>query len=165
MEKRKGRERRDFIGERGWRAVTNGGCKAMSPLPTPSPNRKERRKRGRESEGDRMLRELLTPWPTDCFLQYRMTNVARPFVRPSVALPVHMIIGAEGVTASAAEYRQDYRVATPKSLLQRRERGPSVGSFVRNIEFQCGGSPTNLGGGGVAILVGQGLIHVGRSIW
>ena len=69
-----------------------------------------------------MLRELLTPRPTECFLQYRMTNVAR---RPSAAStmlaglrsPVHMIIGAEGVTASAAEYRQDYRVATPKSLL------------------------------------------------
>ena len=39
-------ERGDFIGERGGRrAVTNGGCKAMSPLPTPSPNRKGRRDR------------------------------------------------------------------------------------------------------------------------
>ena len=57
----------------------------MSPLPTPSPNRKERRKRGRMSEGDRMLRELLTPWPTDCFLQYRMTNVARPSGRASLS--------------------------------------------------------------------------------
>ena len=39
----------------------------------------------RGSERDRMLRELLTPRPTDwyCFLQYRMTNVARPSVRAS----------------------------------------------------------------------------------
>ena len=45
-----------------------------------------------------MLRELLTPRPTECFLQYRMTNVTR---RPSAA-SVH--VGGASLTRS-----HDYR--------------------------------------------------------
>ena len=46
-----------------------------------------------------MLRELLTPRPTECFLQYRMTNVAR---RPSVRRVGH--VGGASLTRS-----HDYR--------------------------------------------------------
>ena len=128
----------------------------------------------RGSERDRMLRELLTPRPTDwyCFLQYRMTNVARPSVRASPSRS-HDYRSRRGHSERSRISTRLSSCNSQEFIIEKGKRSvrsaASVRSFVRrprNIEFQCGGSPTNLSVRvGVIVVgrVGQGLIHARRS--
>ena len=77
-----------------------------------------------------------------------------------------MIIGAEEVTSSRISTRlsscnsQEFIIGKGR----REERERTVPSRPPNIEFQCGGSPTNLSVGVIDVgRVGQGLIHVVRQ--
>ena len=105
-----------------------------------------------------------------------MTNVACPSVRPFRRAPLSRSHDDRSRRGHGERCRISTRLSSCNSHEFIMERAGKevrvhtfvrrlVRSFVRNIEFQCGGSPPNLSASVIEVgRVGQGLIHSGRSV-